>query len=254
MDTNPLVPEVLYEDKDVLVINKPAGLLVHGIFDKGGQKDSGPTLTDWLSEKYPEVMKIGDKPEQRGGIVHRLDRETSGVMIIARKQKAFDYLKKLFLGRSIKKTYTALAWGRIHEKQGVIDKPISIVNGTVKRTVFKGRMPREAVTEYEVLGHYAHRHGKHHDEFTLVNVMPKTGRTHQIRVHFSAIGHALVGDKLYGKKNNLKFEEGEPVEELDRHFLHASALELKLPSGNKMKFEAPLAPDLEQVLKQLEVA
>lgn len=245
---------VLYEDKDVVVINKPAGLLVHGILTKAGPKHVGETLVDWLAKHYPETQEVGDRDEdnlirqQRGGIVHRLDRETSGVMVIARNQKAFEYLKKIFAGRTVKKTYIALVWGRIHEKSGVIDKPISIKDGSVKRTVFKGKMPREAITEYQTLEHYLYRHGKHRDELTLVTVMPKTGRTHQIRVHMSAIGHSVVGDKLYGKKNAIVFENGE---ELQRHFLHAQNLEFTLPGGKKLSIEAPLPAELEQLLREL---
>lgn len=248
---------VLYEDKDVIVINKPAGLLVHGIYDKNGPKHAEETLVDWLAKNYPETQEVGDRDEenlirqQRGGIVHRLDRETSGVMVVARNQAAFEYLKKLFAGRSVKKQYLALVWGRIHEKSGVIDKPISIKDGSVKRTVFKGKMPREAVTEYETVAHYAHRQGKHHDELTLLRVMPKTGRTHQIRVHMSAIGHALAGDKLYGKKGAMIFEDDT---KLERHFLHAEKMEFKAPSGVRIVVEAPLPADLAGVLTQLQPA
>ncbi len=255
MDTNTLVPAVLYEDKDLVVLNKPAGLLVHGIFDKNGPKHTESTLVDWLESKYPETKEVGDRSEdnlirqQRGGIVHRLDRYTSGVMIIARSQKSFEYLKKLFQSRSVKKTYVALVWGRIHEKSGVIDKPISIKDGTVKRTVFKGKMPREAVTEYETLSHYEHRQGKHHDELTLVKVMPKTGRTHQIRVHFSAIGHAVVGDKLYGKRGTVVFDDGT---ELNRQFLHAQSIEFPARLGKKkISVTAELAPELAKALSEL---
>ncbi len=236
---------VLYEDKDVLVINKPAGLLVHGIFNKTGQLHNEPTLVDWLAEKYPETKEVGDKSEeglikqQRGGIVHRLDRETSGAMVIARNQKAFEYLKKLFQGRAVKKTYLALVWGRIHEKSGVIDKPISIKDGTVRRTVFKGKMPREAVTEYATLAHYMR--GK--DEFTLLRVMPKTGRTHQIRVHLSSIGHEVYGDKLYGKHKDIF--------ELGRQFLHAQHLEFKTPGGKKISIDASLPSELQSLLDLL---
>lgn len=248
---------VLYEDKDLLVINKPAGLLVHGIYTNTGPKHTEETLVDWLAKKYPETQEVGDRDEenlirqQRGGIVHRLDRETSGVMVIARNQKTFEYLKKLFAGRSVKKEYVALVWGRIHEKSGVIDKPISIKDGSVKRTVFKGKMPREAVTEYETIAHYAHRQGKHHDELTLVRVMPKTGRTHQIRVHMSAVGHALAGDKLYGKKGTLVFEDDT---KLNRHFLHAQSIEFKSPSGSRVEVRAELPEDLAGVLSRLESA
>lgn len=255
MDTKSLVPEVLYEDKNVVVINKPAGLLVHGIFDKNGPKHSGETLTDWLAAHYPETKDVGDPKldgkvnPQRGGIVHRLDRDTSGALVVARNQKSFEYLKKAFQGRAVKKEYLALVWGRIHEKSGVIDKPISIKDGSVKRTVFEGKMPREAVTEYERVAYYRYQHGKHNDELTLVKVMPKTGRTHQIRVHFSSIGHAVVGDKLYGKKGTLVFEDGSTF---DRHFLHAENIEFSAaPGGTKISIEAPLPAELDHVLKEL---
>jgi 23S rRNA pseudouridine1911/1915/1917 synthase len=241
---------VLYEDKDVVVVNKPAGILVHGIYDKNGPKHTGETLVDWLAEKYPETKNVGDPKldgkvnPQRGGIVHRLDRDTSGVLVVARNQKAFEYLKKSFQGRSVKKTYIALVWGRIHELKGIIDKPISIKDGTVKRTVFAGKMTREAVTAYETIAHYNYAHGKHRDELTLVKAMPKTGRTHQIRVHFSSIGHEIYGDKLYGKKRDTL--------ELGRQFLHAAEIELKLPGETKISIEAPLPPELENLLVQLE--
>lgn len=257
--------EVLHEDKNIIVVNKPAGLLVHGIYTNTGPRHTEETLVDWLAKKYPETQEVGDRDEenlirqQRGGIVHRLDRETSGVMVIARNQKTFEYLKKLFAGRSVKKEYVALVWGRIHEKSGMIDKPISIKDGSVRRTVFKGKMPRPAVTEYEVLKHYLYVHGKHRDELTLVKVMPKTGRTHQIRVHMSSIGHSVVGDKLYGKKGSIVLDDSPRATdgnaggaELSRQFLHAERLEFKLPSGEHGVFEAPLPAELRNVLDYFE--
>jgi 23S rRNA pseudouridine1911/1915/1917 synthase len=255
MDTKSLVPEVLYEDANVIALNKPAGLLVHGIFTKDGPKHTEETLVDWLAKKYPETQEVGDRSEeglirqQRGGIVHRLDRDTSGVMIVARTQKSFEYLKRLFETKNIMKQYVALVWGRIHEKSGVIDKPISIKDGSVKRTVFKGKMPREAVTEYERVSYFQHRHGKHIDELTLLSVSPKTGRTHQIRVHLSSIGHAVAGDKMYGKKGVLAFEDGT---ELNRHFLHAQKLTFSPRAGaEKITIEAPLPAELTAALANL---
>jgi len=255
MDTKSLALEVLYEDANVIALNKPAGLLVHGIFTKDGPKHTEETLVDWLAKKYPETQEVGDRDEsnlirqQRGGIVHRLDRDTSGVMIIARNQKTFEYLKKLFQTKSIEKQYVALVWGRIHEKSGVIDKPISIKDGSVKRTVFKGKMPREAVTEYERARYYQYRHGKHTDELTLLSLAPKTGRTHQIRVHLSSIGHAVAGDKMYGKKGSLVFEDGT---ELQRHFLHAQKITFSpRPGAAKVTIEAPLPAELVAALQNL---
>ncbi len=242
-----LEPNVLFENKDFIIINKPAGLLVHGVFDKHGPKHSESTLIDWLLKKYPETREVGDpSPEemirqQRGGIVHRLDRETSGVMIIARNQKSFEYLKKLFQDKKVQKTYLALVWGRVKDKAGTINKPISIKDGSVKRTVFKGKMTREAITDYKVKKYLTD--GK--NEFTLLEVMPKTGRTHQIRVHLSSIGHPVVGDKLYGKKNieNRKLN-------IDRHFLHAQKIQFAFGKRQHL-IEAPLPPELRSVISGL---
>lgn len=234
------VPVIILENSDLLLVNKPAGWLVHGIYHKGEAKHSEETLVDWLVERYPEIKNVGDTPTQRGGIVHRLDRETSGVMVIARSQEAFHYLKKLFQTRDIHKTYQALVWGHVKADSGVIDKPISIIDGSVKRTVFKGKMSREAVTEYRVIGRYL---GDDDKELTLVEVSPKTGRTHQIRVHFSSLGHPVVGDKLYGKKGTIAG--------LERQFLHAAKIEFIAPDGKAIKGESALPAELANVLSSL---
>lgn len=239
----PTEPKILYEDKDLLLVDKPAGWLVHGVYHKGEAKHNEETLVDWIAKKYPEIKDIGDVPAQRGGIVHRLDRETSGVMVIARTQESFTYLKKLFQTRDIHKTYQTLVWGRVKTDSGVIDKPISIIDGSVKRTVFKGKMSREAVTEYKVITRYTINDER--DALTLVEVSPKTGRTHQIRVHFSSLGHSVVGDKLYGKKGSLAG--------LERQFLHAYKIEFISPSGKKIVGESPLPKELSDVLSALEL-
>lgn len=232
--------KILYKDDNVLVLSKPAGLLVHGIYDKFGPKHSEKVLTDWLIEHYPEIKKVGDKPDQRPGIVHRLDRETSGVIIVARNQKTFKYLKKQFQDRSVEKVYQVLVWGRVKDEAGVINRPISIKDGSVKRTVFKGKAPREALTQYHVL----QRLEKDKEEMTLLEVLPKTGRTHQIRVHLSSIGHQVYGDKLYGKKGDIF--------NLGRQFLHAHALTLKLPSGEVESFADPLPKELADFLESVQ--
>jgi len=232
--------EILYQDDDVLVVNKPAGILVHGIFDKHGQKHSEEVLTDWIIQHYPKIKTVGDKPEFRPGIVHRLDRETSGVLIIARTQEAFGFLKDQFQTKNVQKTYQALVWGKVKEEAGKIEKPISIKNGTVKRTVFKGKAPRDAVTNYKVLK----RLEKENEAFTLLEVQPETGRTHQIRVHLSSLGHQVYGDKLYGKKGDLFG--------LGRHFLHAQKLSLKLPNGKQETFTAPTPPELQSLIEKIE--
>lgn len=218
--------KVIYEDKDVLAIDKPAGLLVHPT-----KISKEKTLTDWLLEKYPEIKNVGDDPAIRPGIVHRLDKETSGVMIIARNQKSFQCLKKLFQSRQIKKSYLALVWGRVRTKTGLIEKPLGLKTGGIKRTVHgpTARMIKEAKTFYRVK--------KYLNDFTLLEVEPLTGRTHQIRVHLASIGHPIVGDGLYGKKP--------APPQLQRMFLHAESIELTLPSGSRIKISADLPPELD---------
>ncbi len=243
-----LEPVVLYEDENVIAVNKPAGLLVHGIFHKGFAKHNEQTLVDWALKHYPPIASVGDEPETRPGVVHRLDRETSGVMVMAKNQAAFTFLKSLFKEKEASKTYLALVWGRVREHEGVIDKPISIVDGSVKRTVFKGKMSREAITEYKVRGYYKTQG----EEFTLVQLHPKTGRTHQLRVHMASLGNPLVGDKLYGeKKEALRKKLTGPVGNLARQFLHADSLEIPLSDQKRITVSADLPSDLSEVLASL---
>ncbi|PIT93114.1 MAG: RluA family pseudouridine synthase [Candidatus Harrisonbacteria bacterium CG10_big_fil_rev_8_21_14_0_10_38_8] len=229
---------IIKEEADYLVLNKPAGVLVHGIFDKYGSKHAEEVLTDWIIKDYPEIADVGDKPQERPGVVHRLDRETSGVLLVAKNQEAFLRLKDLFKTNMIKKEYLALVFGEVKENKGVIDKPISIKNGTVKRTVFKGKMPREAITYFEVIQRYV----QEEESYTLLRVLPKTGRTHQIRVHLSSIGNNIVGDKLYGKKGTIL--------NLDRHFLHAEKISFNY-NGEEKEYTAKLPTDLENILNSL---
>ncbi len=238
--------KLIFEDKNFLAVNKPVGLLVHAT-----KNSNEPTLVDWIVKNYPEISavgesafggkNVGDNTKERPGIVHRLDRDTSGVILIPKNQKYFEYLKKLFQNHLIKKTYLALVYGKIKERQGVIDKPISIKAKTVKRTVHAGKMAKEAVTEYKTLQIF--KSAEREDFFTLLKVMPKTGRTHQIRVHLASIGHPIVGDKLYGKKNN-------PLN-LNRQFLHAESIEFNLENDQRIKIEADLPNDLEQIILNL---
>lgn len=234
--------KVIYEDKNVVAINKPAHLLVHPYGDGNDY-----ALTDWLLKHYPEVKKVGDDPKTRPGIVHRLDKDTSGVILIPRTQEYFKYLKGLFQEHGIQKTYLALVWGKVQEKKGVIDKPISLKGGTTKRTVHGGKMTKEALTEYEVAERFEYDDPEAEKrkvyEFTLVRVWPKTGRTHQIRVHLASIGHAIVGDTMYGAKKN-------PLG-IDRHFLHAESIEFTASEGHKLNIEAELSADLRKVLTKL---
>ncbi|MEK7634486.1 MAG: RluA family pseudouridine synthase [Patescibacteria group bacterium] len=239
---------VIYKDNNFLAINKPAGVLVHQINLKPKTQNlkSEFILVDWLLEKYPEIKNVGDAPEIRPGIVHRLDKDTSGIIIVALNQEYFDYLKSLFQNHQIKKEYLALVYGKLKSKKGVINKPIALKSGTTKRTIWKGKMEKEAITEYEALKEFKYKISdkKNKEEyFSLIKVMPKTGRTHQIRIHLSSIGHPIVGDSLYGPKKN--------VLNLNRQFLHAKSLEFSLSDGHRMKIEADLPEDLKNVLSGL---
>ncbi len=239
---------IIYQDNDIVVVNKPAGFSVHK-----GVAEKGETITDWLVEKFPEMKKVGDDPEFRPGIVHRLDKETSGVLVAAKNQKSFEYLKKLFQSREIVKKYIALIEGNLKNDNGIIDLPIGRSISDFRKKLASEKAEgnlREAITEYKVLERFenvGHRVSniKGNSFYTLVEAYPKTGRTHQIRVHFKAVGHPIVCDSLYGGKR-MTCPYG-----LKRHFLHANFLEFISPSGAKLKLEADLPEDLAEVLARL---
>jgi len=218
--------KVVYEDKDVVVVDKPAGLLVH---PAAGQHTG--TLVNAILARCPDLGEINGSI--RPGIVHRLDKDTSGLMMVAKNEAAQRSLSRQIKQRSIKKGYLALVLGHLTPEQGAIDAPIGRHPKDRKRmAVVSGG--REARTEYKVI--------KYFDDYTLVEAMPETGRTHQIRVHFAAIGHPIFGDHVYGKRSPL----------LGRQFLHAHRLGFKLPSSGKfVEFRAGLPPDLEEVLKRV---
>jgi len=227
-----LEPDLIFENNDFLVVNKPAGLMVHGAKVNPARRidearAAEPTLVDWLIARYPGVRTVGDEPTLRPGIVHRLDKATSGVMVIAKTQTSFEYLKKLFQEHRMEKTYFALVFGIPPKDHGVIDAPIGIKNGSLKRSVHATKMAKPAVTEYSVV--------KKFDLFSLLKVNPKTGRTHQIRVHLASIGHPIVGDPMYGKKMLPAFAH--------RLMLHAGAIAFSDDKGNRFVFEAPFPPD-----------
>ncbi len=226
-----LIPlDILYADEHLAVINKPSGLLVH----PGAGRRFG-TLVNALLYHFPEVRGIG--PEDRLGIVHRLDRETSGVILTARSLIAYQELKRQFKSREIKKIYLALLWGHFTEKEGTIDWPIGRHPRNGQKFSIETRKPRVAITDYTVLKRYS--------EFDLVEVRPHTGRTHQIRVHMAAGGHPVAGDRVYGPRK--------PRRELPRLFLHARRIGFRHPeTGKWLEFEAPIPPDLERFLDSLE--
>lgn len=220
MSTN---PKIIFEDDNLLVLDKPAGLTVHE-----GSGVRGRTLVDWLLS-YLGKTATG---LERGGLVHRLDKDTSGIILVAKNPDWYKYLKSLFKQHQIKKTYTALVHGQLSPDSGRID--IAVARDIVNRTKFRPvRVGRESVTNYEVQ--------KYLKGYTLVTAKPLTGRTHQIRVHFSAIGFPIAGDYLYGA----------PQSKLTRQFLHASGIEFVSPTGSKLKFASPLPLELQNFLDDI---
>ncbi len=223
---------IIFENEEIIVIEKPANLTVHPI--KPEQKN---TLVDQLIEKYPEIKNIGDD-SLRPGIVHRLDKDTSGLMVIAKSQKSFNSLKNQFSQRKIIKKYLALVCGRIKDRQGTITKAISLnKKDHKKRSALLDEKSKPARTEYLVK--------KRFSGYTLLEVFPKTGRTHQIRIHLASIGHPIAGDKQYHFKRQI------PPKGLSRQFLHASYLKFQLASGRIMEFKSETPEELKNILTEL---
>jgi 23S rRNA pseudouridine1911/1915/1917 synthase len=223
--------DVRYADDDVIVVSKPPGLVVHV-----GAGHADGTLVNGLLALYPEIATVGD--ELRPGIVHRLDRDTSGLMVVARSARAYDDLVRQISTRTVERRYVALVWGAMSSPRGVIDAPIG--RSTARRTRMAVREGGKAArTEYEVRVAY------HDPVCTLLDCRLETGRTHQIRVHLSAIGHPVVGDGTYGGSREAI--------RLDRPFLHAAKLEFDQPgTGVRLKFEDPLPPELARILEKLD--
>ncbi len=239
-------PQIIFENPDFVAVVKPAGLLVHRVRvgaakERAGNVDESrrnePTLAGWLAARYPEMAQVGDDPEYRPGIVHRLDKETSGIMIAARTQSSFAHLKELFQAHAMKKSYLALTAGTPDPAEGTIDRPIGIRNGTLKRSVHVATMAKDAVTEYAVKERFAG------GAYALVEARPRTGRTHQIRVHLASIGHPILGDRLYG---GTRAAHAAP-----RLMLHAASLEWDDGAGRRFSFEAPLPADFLQVIHSI---
>ncbi|MBI1961662.1 MAG: RluA family pseudouridine synthase [Parcubacteria group bacterium] len=221
------------ENRDFIVIEKPAGLVVHpamGIHE--------PTLADGLAAKYPELARVGED-KLRPGIVHRLDRDVSGLMVVARTQKMFESLKQQFQNRSVEKQYTALVHGVIDEEHGVIDTPIGrsqTKSGKMAAHTQELEGDRDAKTEFKVL--------KRLKNYTLLEVRLHTGRSHQIRVHLHSIGHPVVGDALYTNRR-VKHKD------LGRIFLHASKLSFDDASGERRTYTSELPKELRDFLSSL---
>ena len=233
--------KILFEDDNYLILDKPAGMLVHS-----DGKTKGDSVTDWLSKKYPALENIGGEvevqhgePVKRWGLAHRIDRETSGVLVVAKTQVAFDDLQEKFQNRKVKKTYHAFVYGRVTVDHQVVDLPIGRSKTDFRRwsTGADARgARREAATEYRVI----HKT----DEVTFVEVMPKTGRTHQIRVHMRAVGNPVVCDAVYAplRKGLLGFE---------RLALHASSISFRNLENELVSATAPYPEDFTKALKAL---
>ena len=263
--------KIVYEDDNIIVINKPAGLVTH----QKNIDDKQPSVVDWVIEKYPDLKNVGEpfiasgKEVPRAGIVHRLDKDTSGLIVIAKNKTAFEYMKKQFQGHTIHKYYFALVFGRPKNSTGIINEPLGRI-GMKRTTQMAGKKMingKESVTEYKTL--------KNFSKFTLLDVSPKTGRTHQIRVHLKSIGCPIAGDTLYAPKGwsrsrlspnfiedprqsreLLDSQSSEPGQQkmppgLDRLFLHAHKLEFVTPSGNALTVEADLPQDLQIAINKL---
>lgn len=236
--------KIIFENDEVLVVDKPSGLVAH---NDGRTKEA--SLTDWMLEKYPEIKDVGEparyygKEIARPGIAHRLDRETSGVIALAKTQESFLNLKKQFQERMVEKIYNAFVHGAVNlpddGNKGIINRPIGRSKNDFRKWSAqrgaRGEM-REAVTEYKVV--------KKNKDFSYLEIFPKTGRTHQIRVHLKAINYPIVCDKLYAPKRGcaLGFE---------RLALHARSLKFTLLNGESVTAEADLPEDFQQAISLL---
>jgi len=252
--------DIVYEDADLAVVNKPAGMMVHAGSGQNDTARSGGTLVNALLHRFKALSATGG--DLRPGIVHRLDKSTSGLIIVAKNDRAHAALGAMFAGRNVQKTYVALVHGSIAKEKGTVTAAVS--RDPVRRTRMTTRPSenaRSAVSHYKVVRRLATRFGK----FTLIEVRIETGRTHQIRVHMASIGHPVVGDTLYGgiaqlteqdaaQTTRLVRKKKDPERlKLDRNFLHAANLEFAQPAtGKPLLLEAPLPEELTAFLGILE--
>lgn len=241
-------PTILFEDDTVLVINKPAGLIVHS----DGRTEE-PSVADWVVQNYPNIKGVGESwtsPQgeviDRPGIVHRLDRTTSGVMILAKTEEAHAFLKEQFQSRTTEKEYRAFVYGHPKEDEGIIEREIVRIRSIPPRwgvaRAGESKKHREAVTKWQVLERGTDSSAG--EKASLLSVSPKTGRTHQIRVHLKALGYSIICDPLYskGKECLLGF---------DRPALHAYKLTITLPSGDTQTFEASFPQDFQNAQENI---
>lgn len=233
--------EKLFENDSILVLNKGAGVQMH----EGGSYQGG-TVAEWLFTHYPDLVSVGED-SARPGIVHRLDRDTSGVLVVAKDVETFQELKTAFQNRQVAKTYVALVYGHLKERTGEVSASLMRNPGELKRRAvdpetYTGTLPgntRTALTHYRVIARFA--------EYDLVELSPKTGRTHQIRVHLSYLGHPVVGDRLYAFKEAKRENMLSPR----RHLLHAAKISFSV-QGQDYQFQAPLPQDFQEALQSID--
>ncbi|MBI2065319.1 MAG: RluA family pseudouridine synthase [Candidatus Yanofskybacteria bacterium] len=244
--------KIVYEDNNIVVINKPSGLITH----QKNLDDTQPSVVDWVIEKYPKLKNVGEpfiasgKEVPRAGIVHRLDKDTSGLLIITKNETAFEYMKKQFQEHAVHKYYFALVFGRPENNSGTINEPLGRI-GMKRTTKISGKKmidSKASVTQYKTLKSFA--------KFTLLDVAPQTGRTHQIRVHLKSIGCPIAGDTIYAPKG------WQQPKGLNRLFLHAHKLQFIAPSsakasagkpdGQSLALETDLPEELQKVINMLE--
>ncbi|MFH1388097.1 MAG: RluA family pseudouridine synthase [Patescibacteria group bacterium] len=245
--------KIIFENNDIIIVDKPADLTVH---PTNPEQDN--TLVNQLLAYYPKIKDIGDPSASSGqvnlrpGIVHRLDKDTSGLMIVAKNQKSFEYLKDLFKNREITKKYLALVHGKVKDDKGTITKSISFSKKDhKKRSALLDDKAKPAWTEYKVIKRFPRRkvgiptQKASGENYTLLEAYPKTGRTHQIRIHLHSIGHPIVGDQQY------KFKRQITPKNLSRQFLHAAYLKFKSVDDKIMEFKSELPKELKNVLEKL---
>lgn len=240
-----MTPTILLETPDVIVINKPSGLVVHG-----DGKHTESTVAEWFLEHYPASADVGETMEveykgemiavPRAGIVHRLDRDTSGCLVLAKNQEAFEFLKQQFQNHTIKKKYVSIVYGWLRDQRGIIDRAIgrstsNIRAWTTSRNV-RGES-RDAITRFAVRKKFTYQDEK----YAIVDLYPQTGRTHQLRVHLASLDHAIVGDPIYAGAKKSKLP-------IARCALHAERISFKLPDGKDVEVTAPLPADMEGII------
>jgi 23S rRNA pseudouridine1911/1915/1917 synthase len=237
--------DIVYEDHDLAVINKPAGMMVHAGAGATEDERNLGTLVNALLHRFGQLSEVGG--ELRPGIVHRLDKATSGLIVVAKNDESHRKLASQFARRQVKKTYIALVHGWMKQDRGTISSSISRDRIRRIRMTTRRSGGRKAITHYIVQKRIDSKYGR----FSLLELQIDTGRTHQIRVHFASLGHPVVGDALYGAPRELRAKDHK-VLSLPRNFLHAAKLVFQQPnSGHPLSFSVPLPEELEQFMRQI---